>query len=152
MTRLTEAYLARTARGRKALGWASEAPERKPRRRSADKAPSMTGEQLKQCIADLARRCGWKVMAIRRARRGGNSEGWETPMQYDGKGWADLTLCHPERQLFIIRECKGEREALSFEQREWLAWLVRAGVDAAVARPRDWPALEALLMGRRDVT
>jgi len=51
--------------------------------------PVVTGSELQDTIADMARLLGWKVFHV---RPGQTAKGWRTPVEYDGKGWPDLCL------------------------------------------------------------
>jgi hypothetical protein len=52
-------------------------------------------------------------------------------------GFPDLTILGDRGLLF--RELKTEKGRISEEQQEWLDKFARAGIDAAVWRPSDWP-------------
>ena len=95
----------------------------------------MTEAELQDGIATAAQYAGWKVMHVRRDRT--NDAGWRTPVQYDGKGWPDPFLAHPERGVMAI-ECKSRRGRLTLEQSDWLDTLAAAGVDVVVARPGNY--------------
>lgn len=57
-------------------------------------------------------------------------------------GWFDLCLIR-ERALFW--ELKTETGTLTKAQATWLAAALRAGLDAAVMRPRYWPQIVEIL-------
>jgi hypothetical protein len=70
-------------------------------------------------------------------------------VQYDGKGWPDLFMAHPDRGVMAI-ECKSARGRLTVEQSDWLDTLNRAGVPVAVARPGNYDeTIETLTTGVR---
>ena len=52
-------------------------------------------------------------------------------------GFPDLTILGDNGLMF--RELKVETGRVSDEQQEWLDKFTRAGIDAAVWRPSDWP-------------
>jgi hypothetical protein len=62
-------------------------------------------------------------------------------------GWPDLVLWRAGQ--FLVAELKSARGRLRPEQRDVLATLAAAGVDARVWRPADWPEIEALLTAPR---
>jgi len=86
-----------------------------------------------QTIIDAARLLGWLVFHPYDSRR-------STP------GFPDLILLRGNRMLAI--ECKTERGKTTMTQELWLEALGDVpGVVALVARPSDWPMIEALLKG-----
>lgn len=72
---------------------------------------------FEQKVVDLAHMFGWKVMGIRPA---GTNKGFRTPIKYDGKGWPDLTLIHPNGHI-IFAEMKRDVGSSPYtpEQAEW---------------------------------
>jgi hypothetical protein len=107
----------------------------------------MTEAQFEGRIVHLARLCGWRVahFGALQARDGR----WITPARYDGKGFPDLVLIHDQRGLCLFREVKTDTGRVSEEQTVWLLLLTKAGCDAAVWRPKDWPLIEHWLTGRK---
>lgn len=106
----------------------------------------MNGGDLQEDIIKIAHVFGWKIAHFRPCQ---TKRGWRTAVSADGKGWPDLYLIHPERKLVLYREIKAPYEKLSAEQVEWGAWLLAAGQDYAVWRPKDWPQIvERLTFGR----
>lgn len=94
----------------------------------------MSEDQLLTNVLDLAKTLKLRTAHFRPAQvRPGK---WITPVQGDGKGWPDLVVVGPGGAL--LRELKAEGEYPKPEQREWLAWLTAAGLDAGVWKPRDW--------------
>jgi hypothetical protein len=63
------------------------------------------------------------------------------------KGYPDLTLVHPMRRLFVVRELKTDHGRLTVEQRKWIVALEQAHVDVDVWRPRDLKSIERFLAG-----
>ena len=92
-------------------------------------------------IVAVAHTFGWRVASF---RPGMNRRGrWATPVKYDGKGWPDLTLCHPDTRQVLFVEVKTARGRVTPEQAEWLDALPSGQV--AVWRPADWPEIVARL-------
>ncbi len=89
----------------------------------------MTEAQLQQRITDLA---DW--LGIR----------WhhETDSRRSKAGFPDLVLVG---NTVVFVELKAQRGRLRPEQEAWLDALTRAGVEAHVWRPEDWPAIHARL-------
>lgn len=99
--------------------------------------------QFQSQIWDVARTFGWRAAHFPPSRnpRGGHM----TAFAYNGKGWPDLVLCHPDRGLFVIAELKVKPNKPTLDQQRWIAALVAAGVDAQVWYPEDWPHIVDLL-------
>jgi hypothetical protein len=76
---------------------------------------------------------------IREAKRAG----WKVYHTFDSrkstKGFPDLVLA---KDRVLYRELKTNTGETTVEQEGWLEVLKRAGADAGVWRPRDWPAIE----------
>ena len=90
---------------------------------------------LQQRVTDLADAHGWDWQHCRRP-------------QEDRPGFPDLVLWHPGRGLVLFRELKREGGKLTGHQWPRLSGLIRAGANAHVWFPSDWPEIEALLTGR----
>ena len=100
----------------------------------------MTEADFQRQVIDLARLYGWRCAHFRPAQ---NSHGqWRTPVAADGKGFPDLVLVR-DRVVFV--ELKAARGRATPEQREWLAALRHAGVEAYLWRPRDFDDLHDVL-------
>lgn len=93
-------------------------------------------------IVRLARTLGWKVAFFRPAQ---TAKGWRTAVGADGAGFPDLCLVR-DRVIFV--ELKNEKGRVTEEQREWIAALQVAGVEAYVWRPDDLDDAMAVLMHR----
>lgn len=106
----------------------------------------MTESEWQAQVCDLARTMGWKVTHFGTLR---TAKSWATPVRYDGKGFPDLVLVHPERAITMFRELKGAKTPLTAEQVRWGQWLTAAGADWAVWRPSDWHTVAAVLTGGR---
>lgn len=89
-------------------------------------------------VIDLAHVHGWIAAHFRPAQTPTGQ--WITPVAADGKGFPDLVLAHPKHGV-LFRELKSDHGRLTREQRDWLTVLRRAGADAAVWRPCDWPTI-----------
>jgi hypothetical protein len=102
------------------------------------KRKQLTGGQMQLGIVGdgrhpgLAPILGWHVAHFRPAK---TENGWRTAVSADGKGFPDLVLVR-ERVVWV--ECKGQHERVSPEQVAWGEWLVAAGEEYYVWRPRDW--------------
>lgn len=83
----------------------------------------MTEEELFECVRDAAKRFGWKLWRQRDSRR---SE-------------PDLPDCILVREKVKWRELKSLRGRLTDGQAAALDLLRRAGQDADVWTPADWP-------------
>ncbi len=78
-------------------------------------------------LVPYARLRGWRVY-------------WTYFSKHSPAGFPDLTLVRDG--VLLIRELKTDRGRLTDAQRDWLAGLQACGVDAAVWRPSDWPAIQ----------
>lgn len=96
-------------------------------------------------VVEIARLCGWLVVHVPQSVsvRGRHM----TAYAFDGKGWPDLTLVHPERGL-MFRELKTNKGRLGPEQVKWLRALYNAGADAGVWRPCDLERIKIELGGK----
>lgn len=111
----------------------------------------MSEEEFERAVVELARMFGWRAMGSRPAR---TKQGWRTPWKYDGKGWPDLALVHPERGLIVLAEIKTSKGRLAPEQEAWGETLtalasVALSVEYAVWRPADAAEIGELLSGGR---
>ena len=104
---------------------------------------NLTERQFQDKVATLARWCGWKVVHFSHALRADGRH--YTPVRYDGKGFVDLQLIHPERKLMWFREVKATGGRLRPEQAQWRTWLRDAGLDWAIWWPPDWDDIVAAL-------
>lgn len=93
-------------------------------------------------VVDTAHTFGWTVAHFGAAR---TQRGWRTPVRYDGAGFPDLVLVHPERHHVLFRELKVGRGKPSEHQSVWLVRLQHAGADVDVWHPDDWPRILATL-------
>lgn len=84
-------------------------------------------------VVNVAKHAGWLVHHSRTAIT--QSGRWATPIQ-GTKGFPDLVMVKGERML--VRELKMPRGVVSAEQRQWLASLQEAGIDAGIWYPRDY--------------
>lgn len=110
----------------------------------------MTEIEFEKAIVELAHMFGWMVASFRPAQTG---KGWRTPVKYDGKGYPDLTLAHPNGSI-IFAEIKADAGRLSEEQKHWGFILTAAGrcnsgqptpVSYFVWRPKDLPEITRIL-------
>jgi hypothetical protein len=80
-------------------------------------------------VCELATATGWQRYHTYRSER-------------SAPGWPDEALV---RERLVLLELKSETGKLSPAQREWIGWLLGAGVEVYVARPSDLEALGAIL-------
>lgn len=85
--------------------------------------PAMSEADLQRLIVDTCKVYRLRLMHPYDSRR-------TTP------GWPDLAIVGPGGALF--RELKAAAGRVTVEQREWLAAMGAAGLDADVWRPIDW--------------
>lgn len=128
-----------------------------PSTRGTDRGVStiaISERELQDAVADVARTLGWRVFHSRPAR---TSKGWRTPVQYDGKGYVDLTLVHEGRGRLIFAELKSDKGRTTPEQDAWLAGLERVAetvpdvVSVHVWTPADWPTAIVETLSHREV-
>jgi len=81
----------------------------------------------------MARLFGWRVAHFRSVET--KRQGWQTPVQGDGKGYPDLCLVR-ERIIFI--ELKVGRNKLTFEQEEWRDRILAAGGEWHLLTDKGW--------------
>lgn len=104
--------------------------------------PKLTENAWQRQIVDTAHRFGWIAAHFPTS----NPEGrYRTTVAYDAKGFPDLVLV---RERLVVIECKAQKGALRAEQARWLDSLLRAGVEAYIARPSDVEAVEWVLRHR----
>lgn len=111
--------------------------------------PPMSETEFSDAVAQLAQSCGWTVAHFRSAHLA--KGGYATPVQYDGKGFPDLVLVHPDRKLVLFRELKAVTGKLSPDQKRWALALNKAEADWATWWPSDWPEIVRLLTNGRVV-
>ena len=107
--------------------------------------PPVTEAAWQAAIIELAQLFGWHIAAFRPAQ---TNKGWRTPVAADGQGWPDLTLVHPELGV-IFAELKTDRGRLAPHQLEWRDRLTASGARWECWRPRDAPAVAAVLSAGR---
>ena len=105
-----------------------------------DSALSPTEAEFQEAVAQYAHLRGWRVAHWRPAH---TTSGWRTAVQYDAKGFPDLVLV---RDRLLFAELKSATRRLTRDQSGWISALSRAGCDAVVWRPSDWPEIERTLM------
>jgi len=110
--------------------------------------PKPTEAQFQASIVELAEFCGWRTNHTYRSASRRDGGGWRTATTTPG--WPDLCLWRPGQ--FLVREIKTTGGRLTAEQRDVLASLRAAGVDAGVWWPSDWPEIEATLRTRHIAT
>ena len=76
---------------------------------------TMSEAQLQDAIIELAHALGYRVAHFRPAQ---TSKGWRTPVGADGKGFPDLVLAKPDKEVIFI-ECKSTKGKTSPEQEDW---------------------------------
>lgn len=108
----------------------------------------MTEAEFQSQAIQLLKCCGWRVAHFRPAQT--RTGRWITPVQADGKGFFDLVAIHQRRRLILLVELKTDAGRLTPEQQEWqdcAAPLNGQTVVVAVWRPRDWDAIQKLIVG-----
>lgn len=106
---------------------------------------AITERQFQTDIITLARAAGWLVAHFHDSRR--QVKPGVFVGDKDAKGFPDLVLVRASE--FLILEVKRETGKVEVEQQQWLDALNRAGVEAMVVRPSDWPAVKDRLRTRR---
>lgn len=104
--------------------------------------PTMSETQFSDKVAALAQTCGWIVAHFRPAA---TKDGFVTPVAYDGAGFPDLVLVHPQRKLVLFREIKMPGNKLSKAQKRWGEGLARAEANWQTWWPIDWPEIVKVL-------
>ena len=99
-------------------------------------------------LRDLAAKTDdrWRMAHFRPAQ---TRKGWRTPVEFDGAGFPDLVLVHPQRRLVLFRELKSGRGVVDDKQERWILDLRAAGADADVWRPNHWREIVDLLSDGR---
>lgn len=101
-------------------------------------------------VIGYAKTAGWLVFHVSDSRKEVARQGVRVLVGDQlAKGYPDLTLVHPDLGRFLVRELKSTNGRLTPAQKQWLACLRGAGIDAAVWRPQDLPAIEQTLAGRQ---
>ncbi len=114
--------------------------------------PFKNEAQFQAQLVKFAQRRGWLVFHVADSRKEvSRRRGGVTVKELVGdplaKGYPDLTLTHPRRRLFVVRELKTNTGRVTAEQQKWLDALAAAGVDVDVWRPRDLKSIERFLAG-----
>ena len=111
----------------------------------ASPAETMTASEYQRLVLTSISEKTFQARVIKVARLGGWRVSHTFNSRHSPEGWPDLGLCRPPRLLLI--ELKTERGRLRPEQREWLAALAQCpGIEVALWRPSDWPAIERVLL------
>lgn len=97
---------------------------------------TMSEDDLKAAVLELAMLRGWMVCHVRPAR---SAKGWRTPIE-GHKGLPDLILARGGR--VILAELKGPKGRPTPGQRDWLA---AAGPNGRLWNGNDWDAIAAEL-------
>lgn len=71
---------------------------------------------FEQKVVELAHLWGWKVASFRPA---GTGKGWRTPVKYDGKGYPDLTMIHPNGYIIFAEMKRETGSTTSDDQKAW---------------------------------
>lgn len=101
----------------------------------------MTESEFQAQVVQLAELCGWRTNHTYRSASRRDGGGWRTATTCIG--WPDLLLWRPDQ--FLAVELKAEKGRLTVEQRDVLASLRAAGIDARTWFPKDWPEIEQTL-------
>ena len=81
----------------------------------------------------MARLFGWRIAHFRSVET--KRQGWQTPVQGDGKGYPDLCLVR-ERIIFI--ELKCGKNKLEPEQEVWRDKIILAGGEWYLLTDKNW--------------
>jgi hypothetical protein len=85
-------------------------------------------------VLDTAANTGWLRAHVRPAQ---TSQGWRTPVEGDAKGFSDVLLLRPPRQ--VVAELKMPGKKPTAEQVRWLDYFAGVpGVEVFLWDPRDW--------------
>lgn len=105
----------------------------------------ITEDAFQEQVIAYAHMHGWKVAHFRRVRvqRAGGETYWETPVAADGKGFPDLLLVKPGKQVAL--ELKVGKNKPTPEQLEWLALFEPVSFYAGVIYPENWDVLVRVL-------
>lgn len=96
--------------------------------------PKISEAQFQRQVVQLAALCSWVCYHTHDSRR-------------SNPGFPDLVLAHHRLGLLFV-ELKTDKGKLTPDQDRWRLVLIRAGADARVWRPRDWPEIEQTLTGK----
>jgi len=102
----------------------------------------MTEDELLAGVTDALTLGGWLWTHHRRS---------DLALTMGHTGVPDIIAVHPGRRQLLVLELKTEIGRLDPRQREWIAALLRAGVDARIVRPDDYDDLVHELLAYRDV-
>lgn len=102
-----------------------------------DLSRAMTEDELLAGIVDALGLCGWRWMHI--IRSDGVTAG--------SSGWPDIVAVHPDRDVVLAWELKGERTPVTGDQAAWLVGLRDRRVDARLVRPIDYDAALQVIAG-----
>jgi hypothetical protein len=96
----------------------------------------LTENQFLAQVRDLAKLTGWETYHTHNSQR---SE----------PGWPDLVLASESQRRVLFVELKTAVGRVTKPQEKWLRILGACGMEAAVWRPADLPAIAKILQGRR---
>ena len=104
--------------------------------------------QFRRGLCRLAEAYKWQwrhfTETTKRVRRG---DKYVTIGDHDARGIPDLLLFHAERGIHMVWEVKTNKGKLTDYEAEMLYLYDRCGIEARVARPRDWDELRNILRG-----
>ena len=93
----------------------------------------LTEKELTASVIQMARLFGWRIAHFRSVET--KRQGWQTPVQGDGKGYPDLCLVR-ERIIFI--ELKCGKNKLEPEQEVWRDKIILAGGEWYLLTDKNW--------------
>lgn len=103
----------------------------------------MTEAQFQQQVTELAEWRGWGWAHFRPAR---TEKGWRTPVSGPlGGGHADLLLVRDRVVFAELKRGPREKRQTPLAQRGFLEVVRRAGGEAYLWEPADWPEIERVL-------
>ena len=94
---------------------------------------ALTEKELTADVIAMARLFGWRIAHFRSVET--KRQGWQTPVQGDGKGFPDLCLVR-ERVIFI--ELKVGKNKLAPEQETWRDWIIASGGEWHLITDKGW--------------
>lgn len=77
-------------------------------------------DEFERAVVDLAHVFGWRVVGHRPLRT--RDDRWVTGWKYDGEGFPDLLLLHPEQGQVVAAELKVGRNDRTDRQELWGDW------------------------------
>lgn len=90
---------------------------------------TLSERNFQNMVIEAAHYFGWIVYHVPDSRR------------VTASGYLDLSIIHPVKHRFLVREIKTEKGRLRSDQLMWLEAMQASGIDAGVWRPSDWETI-----------